>query len=147
MCAGQAWLETGTAAPLIRARGGYGQALHGSFENSQELPAVASGWRGMEMMPSLRSVKEMPGLKSLALPECNVGGNVYGGANVNGSATATGWQYVTTGAGAMYAMPRPSAAVPVRGRWQKSYEMTLAAYSSTWAGPKMRKNGTRGVLV
>ncbi len=43
MCAGQADVDEGTAAPLIRARGGYGQAFPGSFENSQEMPAVASG--------------------------------------------------------------------------------------------------------
>ncbi len=50
----------------------------------------------MEMMPSFHSVKVMPGLESLALPECNVGGNVYGNAHVNESATTTGWHYVTT---------------------------------------------------
>ncbi len=77
------------------------------------LPSVGGG---MEMMPSFHSGKVMPGLESLALPECHVGGNVYGDAKVNGSATATGWQYVTTGAGAMYAMPRPGAAVPALGQ-------------------------------
>ncbi len=68
------------------------------------------------MMPSFHSVKVMPGLESLALPECHVGGNVNADAKVNGSATATGWHHVTTGAGAMYDMPRPSGTVPARGR-------------------------------
>ncbi len=114
------------------------------------LPAVGE----KEMMPSLRSGKVMPGLESLALPECHVGGNVYGDAKANDSATATGWHSVNTGAGAMYAMPRPSATVPARGQRRKAmkrhsrrtpargqrrkrYETTLAAYSRTWAVAKM----------
>ncbi len=40
------WLKA--PPPRNTIRGGYGQAFPGSFENSQEMPAVASGWRGKE---------------------------------------------------------------------------------------------------
>ncbi len=109
MRAGQADVVEGTTAPLIRTRGGYGQAFPGSFENSQEMPVVASGRGKKEKMPSQSSGKVMPG-RVLALPECYVGGNVYADANANEHATATDPQIAPTGAGAMYDMRRPSTA-------------------------------------
>ncbi len=134
MCAGQAKVVTGTAAPQYHT----GRLRTGISREFWELPGNACRCQrfvGREMMPSRARASECQNM-NLAFNECTIGCNVYADANANGSATASGWHSVNTGAGAPYHVPRPSAAVPARGRRQNRYEMALPAYSRTRAVAK-----------